>query len=282
MKPCAFDLHRPREIEEVLDLLARHGDDAKILAGGQSLVPLMNLRMATPAHLIDINRVEALAGIREMDSGLEIGAATRQERLLDDPRVFRCAPLLAEAARWIGHVQTRSRSTVGGSLAHADPAAELPLVMVVLDARLTVRSAREAREVSARHFFRGPLETALEPDELLTAIRIPPTPGGSNAAFVEFARRHGDFAIAAAAAQYDPARGRLVAAVGGVAPTPRIVDAFDTGTADGPFDRAQVEARAADALAAIEPLSDYYAGAEYRRHLGAVALTDSIERVIAA
>ncbi|MGH7003419.1 MAG: FAD binding domain-containing protein, partial [Alphaproteobacteria bacterium] len=153
MKPSPFDLHRPRTLEEVLDLLSRYGEEAKLIAGGQSLVPLMNLRMATPAVVVDLNLVAGLAGISSDGHALRIGAMTRQKHMITDPLVARGAPLLARAVSHVGHVQTRSRGTVGGSLAHADPSAELPLVMVTLGAEFVLRSMRGARSIAAREFF---------------------------------------------------------------------------------------------------------------------------------
>ena len=192
MKPAPFEIERPTRLDDVLRLLAANTGDARVIAGGQSLVPLMNLRMATPSLLIDLNRVEALQGIRVDGPWLRIGAMTRQQRLLSDPLIAAHAPLLARALPHIGHVQTRNRGTIGGSLAHADPSAELPVCMVALGATLSVGSASGGRTIPAREFFTDILSTTLQPDEVLVEIAIPRAPPGTRAWFIEFARRHGD------------------------------------------------------------------------------------------
>lgn len=279
MKPARFDIYQPRELETALELLARHGGDAKILAGGQSLVPLMNLRMATPAMLIDINRVAGLSGVRRDDGRIRIGAMTRQKALLGDDLIAQHTPLLAKAMLHVGHVQTRSRGTVGGSLAHADPAAELPLVMVTLDAAFTVQSVRGTRTVAARRFFRDALTTDLAPDELLAEIHVPVAPVGSRTAFREFARRHGDFAIAAAGVQRSANGATLAAGLGGVGAVPHFCARL-TGAAAGRSDRRGLDELVRAEIEDIVPLSDQHASADYRRVLAALALTDCLEEVL--
>ena len=280
MKPAPFEFHRPRDLGEALALLARSGDGAKILAGGQSLVPLMNLRMVSPAVLIDINRVPALSGIRIAGRGVTIGAMTRQQDVLGDAIIRRDAPLVTKALGHVGHVQTRSRGTIGGSLAHADPAAELPLAMVALDAVFTVRSLRGSRDIRARDFFHDVLTTALAADELLIEIHVPVAPSGTRAAFREYARRHGDFAIAAAAVQRPGDGSGLSAAVGGVAAAPRYCQRLAGLAASGALDRQRLEELARRELEDFEPLSDHHASGEYRRRLGALALADCLEEVM--
>jgi carbon-monoxide dehydrogenase medium subunit len=280
MKPARFEIHRPREIAEALDLLARHGESAKILAGGQSLVPLMNLRMASPAVVIDINRVAGLSGIRTSDGVIAIGAMTRQKLLLEDEAIARHAPLLARAMAHVGHVQTRSRGTVGGSLAHADPAAELPLAMVTLDAVLRIRSVRGTRAVPARGFFRDALTTTLEPDELLTEIELPVAPAGARVAFREYARRHGDFAIAAAAVQRAGDDARIAAGLGGVGVVPHLCAGLAEVAHSARRGRAELELLIGEQLKGIAPLSDHHASADYRRRLGVLALADCLEEVM--
>jgi CO/xanthine dehydrogenase FAD-binding subunit len=196
VKPPPFDYDAPCSLDESLALLAEHGDDAKPLAGGQSLVPLLNFRIVRPARLVDLNGVPELAGLKEVEGGLWIGAMTRARELERSPLA---PPLLREAVRYSGHAQIRNRGTVGGSCAHADPASELPCALTVLDARFHVRSARGDRVVAAAEFFVSTFTTALEPDELLTAIEVPALPAGAGAAFVEHALVHGDFAQAGAA-----------------------------------------------------------------------------------
>jgi aerobic carbon-monoxide dehydrogenase medium subunit len=196
MKPASFDYHRPDTLDEALAILAEAGEDAKPLAGGQSLVPAMNFRLARPAILVDLNRLAPLAHITEdADGGLRIGAMTRQRAAERSAAVASKAPLLHQAMPWIAHPQIRNRGTVGGSLAHADPAAELPAVMAALDARFVLQSRSGGRTVSAQSFFKGLLTTDIAAGELLTEVQIPPMPAGAGTAFLELARRHGDFAL---------------------------------------------------------------------------------------
>ena len=199
MKPAPFAYDDPRSVEEAVALLAEHGDDAKVLAGGQSLVPLLNFRLARPDRLVDVNRIDAMAHLRRRGGVLRIGALVRAATLERSQIAAEHWPLLVEAARFVGHPQIRTRGTVGGSVAHADPAAELPVALAALDARFRVRSSRAERTVPAEEFFVGPLSTALAADELLVEIEVPPLPPRTGAAFVEYARRHGDFALAGAA-----------------------------------------------------------------------------------
>jgi CO/xanthine dehydrogenase FAD-binding subunit len=197
LKPGPFAYVAPRSVDEALGAL---GEDAKALAGGQSLVPLLNFRLARPATIVDLNGLDELASIRRSDGTLRIGAVTRQATLERSRVVARGWPLLTRAVAQVAHPAIRNRGTVGGSVAHADPAAELPVALTALDARFHVRSAaRGARAIDAADFFQAPLMTALEPDELLVEIEVPPPPDGARAAFVEHARTHGDFALAGAA-----------------------------------------------------------------------------------
>ena len=200
MKPPAFEYFEPRSLDEALALLAEHGDGAKVLAGGQSLVPMLNLRLVRPSCLIDINAVSALSYIKPDGAGLEIGATTRQRALERSALVADACPLLRRAIEFVAHFQIRNRGTLGGSLAHADPAAELPAAVTALGSELVLRSARGERTLQAPDFFTGYLETALAPDELLVAIRIPREPPRSGSAFLEVSRRHGDFALVGVAA----------------------------------------------------------------------------------
>ncbi|MFI5376710.1 MAG: FAD binding domain-containing protein, partial [Candidatus Rokuibacteriota bacterium] len=247
MRPAPFEYFAPRTVEEALELLARHGDEAKLLAGGQSLVPMMNMRLVRPAVVVDLNRVAALGTVREDAGRLHLGALVRQHALERDGRVAATAPLLAEAAPLIGHLQTRARGTIGGSLAHADPAAELPACMIALDAVFHLRSARAQRACSARDFFRGLLSTALEPDELLAGIEVPAAPAPrAGHGFAEVARRHGDFALVGACAV-------LALDAGGVCRHARLVI---FGAGDGPH-----LARAAAARIGVQPAGGRLAGA---------------------
>ena len=195
MKPPPFEYHAPGSLPEALDLLARLGPDAKVLAGGQSLVPLLNLRLARPAHLVDINNLAELGEIQPLDGGLKIGAMVRQRAAERSDLVRERCPLMAEALPFIGHPQIRNRGTVGGSLAHADPASELPAVAAALDADLVVQSVRGERVLKPEDFFVSFLTTSLEPDELLVELRVPAWPSGAGWAYLEISRRHGDFAM---------------------------------------------------------------------------------------
>lgn len=278
MKPAPFEYARPVTLDEALGLLAASQGDAKPLAGGQSLVPLLNLRLASPARLIDLSAIAELAGIRVDGGRLRIGAMTRQQTLLSDALIARHAPLIARAAAHIGHVQTRSRGTVGGSLAHADPAAELPLVMVTLNAELTLRSVRGERTVPARAFFRDALVTALADDELLVEASVPVAEAGARFAFRELSRRHGDFALVAVAVERRPS-GAVSAAVGGLTGRPH----FCAGLADAPgaarHDEARLAALIDTELAGLAPLSDVHASGDYRRHVAGVVLADCLAEV---
>ena len=196
MKPAPFEYAAPASAEEALALL---GDDARVLAGGQSLVPLLNLRLARPTRLVDVNGIAELAGLRRRGGTLWIGATVRQAALERSPLVARHWPLLAQAVRHVGHAAVRARGTVGGSVAHADPSAELPVALTALDARFHVRSATATRSLSAAELFRGPLTTAIAGGELLVAIEVPPPPPGARSAFAEYAPTHASFAHAGAA-----------------------------------------------------------------------------------
>lgn len=200
MKPAPFVYRAPDTEAEALAVLAEHGDDAKVLAGGQSLVPLLNFRMARPAVLVDVNRLHPLGRLRRSRGTLHIGALTREAALERSALVADNWPVLREAVRYVGHPAIRNRGSVGGSAAHADPTAELPTVLTALDARFLLRSARNERTLDAGSFFVSYLTTALEPDELLVEVQVPAMEPAAGSAFVEYARLHGDFALAGAAA----------------------------------------------------------------------------------
>lgn len=277
MKPAPFDYVRAESLDEALAALADADGEGRVLAGGQSLGPMLNLRLALPEVLVDIARLDSLRRLEWDGDAVAIGAAVPQARLLADAGLSARQPLLAEAMPWIGHVQTRARGTVCGSLAHADPAAELPLLFAVMGGGAVVRSAAGAREVPAADFAVGMFETALAPDELLAEVRFDAPPPGAGVAFREVAERHGDFAIVAAAAVADPTG--VVFGVGGVAETP-IVRRWNGLDAAG----------AADAVNGLEreldPPSDPRADAAYRRRLvrtvGRAVVETALERVHAA
>jgi carbon-monoxide dehydrogenase medium subunit len=274
MKPAPFEYFRPRTMDEALALLAEYAGDAKPLAGGQSLIPAMNFRLATPAVLVDLNALSDLAYIRSDDQGLQIGGMTRQRAVERSTIVAREAPLVAETMPFIAHPAIRNRGTIGGSLAHADPAAELPAVMLALNARFGLQSARGSRSVSVDDFFTGLFSTAVEPGELLTDITVPKAGRRTGFAFQEISRRHGDFALVGVAASValdeagccSDARiallsvgdrpvlaGQAARTVAGQTPSPDAI-------------RAAAEAASTD----IDPPSDIHASAKYRRQLASV------------
>lgn len=223
MKPAAFSYHRPGTLAEALALLATHGDGAKIIAGGQSLVPVMNMRLAAPSELIDVNQLPGLAGIVDRGAFLEVGALTRHCELAGSALVRGRCPLLAQAAETIGHHAIRQRGTMGGSLAHADPTAQLPLVAVTLGAEIDIAGVRGRRSVKAADFFLSLMTTALAPDEIVVAIRFPAAGPGEGCAFRLFNRRRGDFAIVAVAVTMAVESARIAGlrvGIGGVGPIP--------------------------------------------------------------
>jgi aerobic carbon-monoxide dehydrogenase medium subunit len=285
VKPPRFDYHAPRSIDEAVALLARYGGDAKVLAGGQSLMPLLNFRLARPAALIDVNRIAELAYVREDDGTVAFGAMTRQRTVEFSPVVARRLPLLREATRWVGHLPIRSRGTIGGSIAHADPSAEYPAVLTALDGAVVVQGPRGRRTLSPDRLFETYLTTRMAPDELLVEVRLPASPTGAGYAFEEFARRHGDFAIIGIAALVVRDGDRCAAArlaSAGAGPVPvRLRGAEEILERDG-LGAAAIAAAAARAAELVEPDSDVHASAAYRRHLTRVltgrAVTRALER----
>jgi carbon-monoxide dehydrogenase medium subunit len=282
MKPAAFEYHRATSLDHALELLAEYGDGAKVLAGGQSLIPAMNFRLANPAMLIDVNRLAELDVVAaDSSGGLQIGALTRQRRLEREAVVADRAPLLAETVPFVAHPQIRNRGTVGGSLAHADPAAELPAVMVALDARFELASRRGRRWVSARDFFVGFFATAIEPDELLVGVSIPPRRRRTGFAFEEISRRLGDYAMAGLATVLELDEGGRIAAARMVAMSVGDGPVELAGTKDlvGETPSPEVaRAAAAAAMAALETNGDIHASAEYRRHLVGVLVRRTVLR----
>jgi CO/xanthine dehydrogenase FAD-binding subunit len=268
VKPAPFEYDAPKELGGALDLLARYGEDAKVLAGGQSLVPLLNFRLARPERLIDVNRIDELAYIRKRDGSLHIGTLARALTLERSSLVAAGWPLLSEAVRFVGHPAIRARGTVGGSVAHADPAAELPAAFVALEARFHVRSARGTRSLTSGELFVTHLTTSLEPDELLVAIEVPPLPPGAGTSFVEHARVHGDFALAGVAALV--VRGengtceQAAIALANAAPTPVRVPEAEEALAGERIDGPAARAAAALAAAAVDVPAD---AGRYRRAL---------------
>ena len=267
MKPPRFEYERPESVDAALELLGAEAERAKVLAGGQSLVPLMNLRLASPELLVDIGRLDDLRGVRA-NRALRIGALTTHATVEHDAAVAERCPLLAEAIRYVGHGAIRNRGTVGGSVAHADPAAELPLVLVALDGEVTVSSSSGSRQVAAADFLHVFLMTAVEPHELVTEVAVPVAEGDQRFAFEQFARRPGDFGLVSVAcsARLDGERvasARIV--LGGVGPAPVLLEGLDDlGATAGEAAAAAGEAAHA---AAAEVAPDIHASPEYRRHL---------------
>jgi aerobic carbon-monoxide dehydrogenase medium subunit len=271
VKPPPFDYVVPDTLQGVLEALDGGGPDAKLLAGGQSLIPLLNFRLIRPSLLIDLRRVPELRGIELRDGDLDIGAMTRQREIEHDPLVMRYAPLFRESTRLIGHLPIRTRGTLGGSLAHGDPAAEYPVAALAADLRFLIQGKAGSREIAARDFFLGYLTTALEPDEVLVRVRIPHQPARRGTAFVELARRPGDFAIVAVAATVtlDP-EARIesaTVAVGGAAPAPFRADAAEAALAGARIGPELLEHAAGLVADAAQPDADLHATAEYRRAL---------------
>ena len=266
VKPAAFDYLRPGSVDEAVSLLARYGGDAKILAGGQSLVPLLNFRIVRPSVLVDINRLTALDFVEAHSNGLRIGALARHHTLETSSLVREHFPVLAAAMRHVAHLAIRNRGTIGGSLSHADPAAELPMMALLLDAEIQTSGGAHA----ADGFSSGPLTTALAEDELVTEIVLPPLPPKTGWGFEEFSMRHGDFAIASIAATLTAANGKIREArlgAAGVGETPlrlRAVEAMLVGEPLTPELAAEAAQVARDR---VDPPSDLRASAEYRRHL---------------
>ena len=283
MKPAPFAYIAPQGLAEALTLVRDYGADGKILAGGQSLVPLLAMRLARPAVLIDLNRVRRLDYIRT-GSEVRIGAMTRQRTAELSPLVRRRLPLLAEALSFVGHPQIRNRGTIGGTLAHADPSAELPAVFSALDGRVVLVSTRGTRTLRPDEFFLSYLTTALQPDELLAEVRLP-AHDRAGTAFVEVARRQGDFALVGVAAVVELQDGRIARArlaFTGVGATPVRIGELEQSVVGRPPDEATLTEAGAIASARLDPETDIHASAEYRREVAGVlterALALAVER----
>lgn len=288
MKPAPFEYAAPKNIGEVIEILSERGDEAKVLAGGQSLGPLLNMRLATPKLLVDINGVSELAYMRQQDGFLKVGALTRQRVLERSISVPKGWPLLGQAAPYIGHMAIRNRGTICGSIAHADPAAELPAVTVALRAKLGIAGAKGERTVEASRFFLNYMTTDLAPDEILVEVGFPPLPPRTGTAWEETARRHGDFALVGVAAvvtldeEGKCKDARLVYA--GVAPTPFEAQKAEQLILGERLEEDLIEEAAEEAAAGCEPVSDIHASAAYRRHLTGIltrrALRGALRRAV--
>jgi len=279
MKPAPFAWHGPETVADAVAVLAEYGQDAKVLAGGQSLIPLLAMRIAAPAHLVDINRVSALDTVTVTAAGVTVGALARHARVENDPAANASQPLLAQALRLVAHPTIRNRGTTVGSLAHADPAGEMTAVLALTGGTVTGASVRGERVIRAADFFRGPLESALAADELAVRAFFPRLPAGSGSSFVEIARRHGDYALCGvgAIAELDDGGGLRALRCGylSVSETPLVLDLSDAWTA-GEHDAAEM------ARAAVDPVTDIHASADYRRQLTAVLTVRAARQAISA
>ena len=286
MKPPPFEYLRPHTLDDAVRALHAAAGDAKIIAGGQSLIPMLNFRLLNPGILIDINRIAGLDYVRPgADGGLDIGALTRHHTLETSDEVKHRFPVLHAAMQHVAHLAIRNRGTIGGSITHADPAAELPLMMVLLDAQIRAVSPRGARTLEAQDFFVGALTSAVDEDEIVTEISLPPLPQGAGWAFEEIARRSGDFALAAVGVVLHVEAGKIAEArlgVMGVGDTPLRMFEAETILFGQACDEATIDEAAASVRATVEPATDLHASADYRRHLVGVlarrALRDAWRR----
>lgn len=282
MKPAPFDYAVPATVADAVGLLVEHADaDVRVLAGGQSLIPLMNFRLAAPGYLIDLRDVAGLSGVRQVDDSLVIGAMTRLSEIEHAPEVAMAAPLLAEAVTFVAHTPVRNSATVGGSLAHADPAAELPAVALAVDGELVAVGPAGERRIPAAEFLRGPFATALAADEILTEVRLPVWHGGH--AYVEFSRTHGNFAVVSVAAlvRVDGDRiSRAALALTGVAPTAVRATAAERLLTGAGCDAASAAAAADAAVADLTPVGDLHASAATRLDLARAYVRRGIELAV--
>jgi carbon-monoxide dehydrogenase medium subunit len=281
MKLPPFEYACPTSVSEAVALLASHEGEAKPLAGGQSLVPMMAFRVASPSLVVDLRKLAELRQIKISDEGVTLGAMVRWREILDDARLRTAQPLLVAAIEHVAHYQIRNRGTAGGSIAHADPAAEMPGIVLTCDAKIAVTGKAGARMIDAANFFEGPLMTALKPDEIITEIRLPAWPAKRRFGFQEFARRRGDFALAAAMLFYDDdggkARNAHVGAIG-VADTPVRLPAVEQVLNGSAIDEATIARAEAAASASVDPHDDIHASGAYRKALVGVM----VERALRA
>ncbi len=271
MKPAPFDYVAPSSVDEACALLAEAGGGATIMAGGQTLMPLLNLRMSQPFIVVDINRIAALKGIARSDGGTRIGPMTRQCEVIDSSELARDLPVLVQAVRHVGHHQTRNRGTIGGSIALGEPAAELPATAVALGATIEVCSARGTRDIAATEFYLGPYMNVLEPDELVTGITFPDWPAGHITLFRELAQRPGDFALVGLVGALVVADNKITRAgiaLFGMGPTPIKAKAAEQLLIGQSLDSIDPQAVAERAIADTAPFDDQHASAEYRRTVG--------------
>ena len=285
MKPSPLQLERPRSLDEALALLAEHGEDAKLIAGGQSLVPLLNFRLAAPAVLVDLGAVPGLAGIGIAEGAVRVGAMCSQRDLERHAAGLAACPLLALALPYVGHVATRNRGTVGGSIAHADAAAELPLLLQTLGGEVEVTGPAGARIVASEEFFVSHLTSCLEAGEIVTEVRFPSGGAGWGAGFAEVAPRHGDYAVCAAACALRVEDGVVAEArlgAGAVSDRPLGLPAAAAALVGSCCEPGALAAAAEAARLAVDPSDGMHASAEYRRHLTGVLIRRAAERAYAS
>jgi len=284
MKLPPFEYACPTSVSEAVALLASHEGEAKPLAGGQSLVPMMAFRVASPSLVVDLRKLAELRQIKISDEGVTLGAMVRWREILDDARLRTVQPLLVAAVEHVAHYQIRNRGTVGGSIAHADPAAEMPGIVLTCDAKIAVTGKAGARVIDAANFFEGPLMTALKSDEIITEIRLPTWPAKRRFGFQEFARRRGDFALAAALLFYDDdggkARNAHVGAIG-VADTPVRLPAVEQVLNGSAIDETTIAKAEAAASASVEPHDDIHASGAYRKALVGVMVERALRAAVA-
>jgi carbon-monoxide dehydrogenase medium subunit len=279
MKPAPFHWHGPESVAEAVALLAEYGEHAKVLAGGQSLIPVLAMRLASPAHIVDINRIAGLDVVRADATGVTVGALARHRAVERDHGAQRVVPLLAQALRLVAHPTIRNRGTTVGSLAHADPAGEMTAVLALCGGSVTAESTAGRRTIAVEEFFRGPLESALRPDEMAVEAFFPALPAGAGTAFVEIARRHGDYALCGVGAVAEVDRSGTVTGLRcgylSVSDTPVVLD-LTAAWAAGEQDAAETARRA------VDPQTDLHASADYRRQLAGVLTVRAARQAIAA
>jgi carbon-monoxide dehydrogenase medium subunit len=278
--PARFEYHRPGSVDEAVSLLAEHGEDGRVLAGGHSLIPMMKLRLAEPAHLIDLGAAEGLRGIAEVEGAIQIGAmVTQAELIASDDLAARC-PILREVAELIADPQVRACGTIGGNVANGDPGNDMPAVMMALDASVVLRGPGGERSLAVREFYRGPFETACGDDEILTALRIPARGAGQGQAYRKLKRKVGDYAIAAAAVVLSMDGGicgQAAVALTNVGITPLFAEAAGAALVGTAVDAAAIEAAVEAAVAITDPAADLRGPVAYRRHVAGVMTRRAVE-----
>jgi len=282
--PGRFEYHRPASVGEAIALLQKHGDEGRALAGGHSLIPMMKLRLAQPSHLVDLQAIAGLKGIRDTADGIAIGAMTTQAELLASTVVAAKAPILHEAARLIADPQVRYCGTIGGNVANGDPGNDMPAIMMALGASFVAQGAKGERVLDPRHYYQAPFTTALAEGELLTEIRVPSCPAGHGYAYEKMKRKTGDYATAGAAVLLEMADGRCrraAVALTNLAGTPLFAEAAGNALAGSAVDAAAIERAVAAAVAATDPASDMRGPPAFRRHVAGVMTRRAIQRALA-